>query len=61
MVSGVQSHNISTVYCTVCSPAQVKSPSITIYPPLPFSTYPLPPFPLVVTILLSVSMKIIFA
>ena len=29
-VSGVQFYNASPVYCTVCSPPQVKSPSITI-------------------------------
>ena len=34
-VSGVQFYKTSPVYCTVCSPPKVKSPSITIYPPLP--------------------------
>ena len=36
--SGAQFYNTSSVYCAVCSPSQVKSPSITIYPPIPFST-----------------------
>ena len=37
-VSGAQFHNILSVLCIVCSPPQVKSPSITVYPlytPLP--------------------------
>ena len=37
-VSGILFYNTSSVYCTVCSPPQVKSPSITIYSPLPSST-----------------------
>ena len=39
-VSGAQFYNTSSVHCSVCSPPQVKSPSITIYPP-----YPPPPLP----------------
>ena len=35
LVSGVQFHNTSFVFCVVCSPPWVKSPSITIYPPFP--------------------------
>ena len=41
-VSGIQFYNTSSVYCVVCSPPKVKSPSITIYPPLPSSTAPTP-------------------
>ena len=40
----------------MCSPSQVKSPSITIYPFPPYSPLPPPsPSPLVITILVSVS------
>ena len=38
-VSSVQFYNTSSVI--VCSPFKVKSPSITIYPPLPSSTSPI--------------------
>ena len=31
-VSGVQFDNTSSAHCVVCSPPQVKSPSVTIYP-----------------------------
>ena len=41
------------MYCVF--PPRVKSPFITIYPPLLFSTFSHPPFPLVITMLLSVS------
>ena len=35
-ISGAQFHSPSSVvHCIVCSPPQVKSPSITIYPPHP--------------------------
>ena len=46
------------VYCVFLT--QVKTLSITIYPPLSFSTCPHSPFPLVVTILLSASMRFFF-
>ena len=36
----IRFYTLSSVYCTVCSPPQVKSPYITIYPPLPPSTTP---------------------
>ena len=32
-LSGAHFHNTSSVHCIVCSPPQVKSPTITIYPP----------------------------
>ena len=51
-ISGVQLHETSSVYCMVCSAPQVKSPSITIYPPLPSSTSPTP-FPLLIPTLSS--------
>ena len=54
-VSSIQFYNTSSVHCVVCSPPQVTSPSITIYPPLTP-----PPFPLVITMLLSVSMRVFF-
>ena len=56
-VSDVQFYNTLAVCCTVCSPPQLKSPSFTIYSPLPSSTFPHLPSPLVITILLSVSMS----
>ena len=34
-VSGAQFYNTSPVHCIVCLPPQVKSRSITIYPPIP--------------------------
>ena len=34
-VSGAQFHNTSSVHCMACSPPQVKSPSVTIYPSSP--------------------------
>ena len=39
---GFKVHNskTSSVHCIVCSPPQVESPSITIYPPIP-SSFPL--------------------
>ena len=43
-VSGVLFYNTSSVYCIVCSPPQVKSPSITIYHF--FSFFYLLPYPL---------------
>ena len=30
--SGVQFYHTSSAYCTVCSPPQVKSPSIAVHP-----------------------------
>ena len=45
-VSGVQFCNTSSVYCTVCSPPQVKSPFITLYPSTLLDLSH-PPFPLV--------------
>ena len=36
--SRVQFYNSSPVYCIVCSPLKVQSPSITIYPPFFLST-----------------------
>ena len=41
-VSGAQFYGTSPVCCTVCSPPQVRSPSITIYLPI---TSPYPPTP----------------
>ena len=38
-VSGAQFCNTLSVHCVVCSPPQVRSPSVTIYSPSP----PLPP------------------
>ena len=56
-VSGVHFYNTPSVYCIVCSPSKVKPPSITTDLPLPPDLPPLtPPFPLVISILLSVSM-----
>ena len=34
-VSGAEFHSTSSIYCIVCSPPQINSPSITIYPPYP--------------------------
>ena len=45
LVSGTHFYNTPSVYCTVCSPPQVKSPSITIYPPFTLSYLPPHPFP----------------
>ena len=45
LASGVQFYNMSSVYCTMCSPPQVKSLSINIFLILPWSTSPPPPFP----------------
>ena len=60
-VSGVQCYTTSSVYCTVCSPPLVKSPSITIYHPLLYLLQlPSTSFPLAITILLSVSMGFFF-
>ena len=59
LVLNVQFYNTSTVHCTVCSLPKVRSPSITIYPPLLSFTFSHPPFPVVITILLSVSMSLI--
>ena len=42
----------------MCSPPQVTFPSITIYPPVLSSICPHPSFPLVITTLLSVSMRV---
>ena len=43
-VSGAKFYPTSSVHHTVCSPPQVKSPSITLYPSIPSSTSPhLPP------------------
>ena len=50
-VSGAQFHNTSSVPRTVCSPPQVTSPSITVYPRMPSS----PPPALAISTLLSVS------
>ena len=44
-VAEVQFYNIPSVYCTVCSPPEVKSPSITIYPSFTLSYIPPPHFP----------------
>ncbi|KAF6125190.1 hypothetical protein HJG60_009715 [Phyllostomus discolor] len=44
-VSGAQFHSTSSVHCVVCSPPQVRSPSITIHPPKLSSTSPWPPSP----------------
>ena len=48
--SGARSHNTSSAHCVVCSPLQVKAPSITIYSPFPSSTSPRPP-PAITTLL----------
>ena len=37
-LSGVQFYNTSSAYCIVCSPPQLTSPSIPIYPPIASST-----------------------
>ena len=56
-VSGVQFYNTPSVYCIVCSPLQVRSPSSTVSPLYPLFYPPLhPASPLVVTMLLSVSL-----
>ena len=41
-VSGAQFYDTSSVYCIVCSSPQVKSPSITIYPPYTLFCPPTP-------------------
>ena len=41
-VSGVRFYHTSSVYCTVCSPPQVKSPSITIHPHFALYLHPHP-------------------
>ena len=46
-VSGAQFYYTSSVYCTVCSPPQVRPPSTTTYPPYP---PPPPPTPAVTTV-----------
>ena len=43
-VSGVPFYNTKSLYCIVCSPPQIMSPSITIYPP--YTLFYLPPSPL---------------
>ena len=43
-VSTVQFYNTSSIYCIVCSPPQVKSPSFTLYPPSTYFYLPQPPF-----------------
>ena len=60
-VSGAQFHNTSFVHWTVCSPPQVKSPSITIYPPYILFYLPLPHLPLAITVLVSVSISSSFS
>ena len=45
LASGVQFYNTSSVYCTMCSPPQVKSLSINTFLILPWSTSSPPPFP----------------
>ena len=47
------------VYCVVCTPPQLKSPSVTTDLPSTFCYLPQPPFPLVITILLSVSVSFV--
>ena len=47
-------------YIAVCSLPKVKSPSIIIYSLFTFFYLPPPPFPLVITILLPVSMSCFF-
>ena len=51
-----KSNNTRDISCiwVVCLPLKVKFPAITIIPPLPSSTSPHPPFPLIITALLSV-------
>ena len=44
-VSGVQFYNTSSVYCTVCSPPQVKLSSIVIFPPFTLVCLPHPSGP----------------
>ena len=55
-VSSIKSFNTSSVYCIVCLPLKLKYPFVTMYfIPLPFAHLP---FPLVTTVLLSVSMRV---
>nr|KAF6382591.1 hypothetical protein mPipKuh1_008947 [Pipistrellus kuhlii] len=56
-VSGVQFYNISSVYCIVYLRCKVYSPSVTIYPPFILFYQPHPSFPLLITVLLSVSLS----
>ena len=60
-VSVIQFYTTSSVYCIVSSPSQVKSPSITIYSHYTLFYLPLSPFPLAITVLLSVSMSFLFS
>ena len=54
-------HSTSSVYCIVCSPPQVKSPSTALHPPLPSSTsLPHLLVSVVITILSSVSVSLFF-
>ena len=54
-VSSIQL-NKTSVYCIVCPSLQTKFISVSNYPPFAFFYLPPPPFPLDITILLSVSM-----
>ena len=53
----VQFYSTSSVYCIVCLPPKVKPPSITIYSPFTLLCLTQPPFFLVITKLLSMSMS----
>lgn len=44
-ISGAKLYNISSVYCNVCLPPQVKSPSTIIYPFYTLLHLPFPPPP----------------
>ena len=55
-VSCIRFYNTSSVYCIVCSPPQVMSPFIPRHLCLP----PPLPFPLAITMVLSVSMNLSF-
>ena len=58
-VSGVQSSNMSSIYCIVCSPPQIKVSFHHHLSPLYSFCLLHPPFPLVITTLLSVQ-EVIF-
>ena len=47
-------YDTSSVHCIVCSPPQIKSPSITIYPAFTLSYLLHPPFPRGITLQLSI-------
>ena len=50
-VAGAEFYNTSSVHCIVCSPPQVRSLSITIYPPYTLPTTPTLFLPAITTVL----------